>query len=463
MVRAIFTMYADGLGYRQIARTLNGDSDEDYAIWRMKYLAGALPKSPSAGKRGTGSWSPSCIQPMLNNERYIGLLSYGKYQKVRQTGRKNKRVKQENFETFSFPALRIVDQDLWEKVQLRIKQNKDNYDKQSKNMATNATATIANHAKLIPNIFEHPQSNTSPKKSNYLLAGFARCQVCGANIVVVGGKSIKKPGVDPRQGLYYGCSINHNRGKSVCINSLRYNMLELDALVMTLIKDELLSPKTCSLITHQAKELLSKQAGESKSQQRIEQFKTQITKAERELKNLLAYMIAGTGPKTLLETMTQREQQRDELVEALKREETLQKQRSQFNAQELEAWLNQTLPQLERLLSESVEQAREVLHALLAEPMTIGPIFQAHGGEKGKTIPRYVLSGTTTLGAVFRKINSTSPTKPNYPEPKIPDSEEEKPKAKYRISGRATLGGIIRSASYIKLASPRGFEPRLSP
>lgn len=57
---------------------------------------------------------------MLCRERYIGVVSYGEYRKTRQRGRKNKRVKQDEFARYEFPHLRLIEQALWDKVQLRV-------------------------------------------------------------------------------------------------------------------------------------------------------------------------------------------------------------------------------------------------------------------------------------------------------------------------------------------------------
>src|SRR5262249_3881850 len=53
--------YADGESERQIARDLNRRG---------------IP-SPRAGKRGTGSWSPSCVRCIIRRPRYRGLLEWG--------------------------------------------------------------------------------------------------------------------------------------------------------------------------------------------------------------------------------------------------------------------------------------------------------------------------------------------------------------------------------------------------
>jgi hypothetical protein len=66
VVRRIFKLYVEGWGLKRIARQLNRES---------------VP-SPRAGKRGTGSWSPSSIDAMLSNERYRGVVPYNRWKKT---------------------------------------------------------------------------------------------------------------------------------------------------------------------------------------------------------------------------------------------------------------------------------------------------------------------------------------------------------------------------------------------
>src|SRR6266545_4732400 len=70
VVRRIFADYLDGRGLKAIARALNREG---------------VP-SPSAGRRGTGSWAPSCIRMMLQNARYRGLYVHGREKKLRRAG-----------------------------------------------------------------------------------------------------------------------------------------------------------------------------------------------------------------------------------------------------------------------------------------------------------------------------------------------------------------------------------------
>ncbi|WP_373277413.1 recombinase family protein [Formivibrio citricus] len=418
VVRAIFTMYADGLGYRDIARVLNGENSPRYLALNCKYLNGVTPPSPSAGNRGSGSWSSSCIQPMLCRERYIGVISYGEYRKTRQRGRKNKRVKQDEFARYEFPHLRLIEQALWDKVQLRVQAHRENYNRQVKAAPPPSAFTVSGTPSsdwALPGLLSKPAAIDTGKSSKYLLTGMMRCALCGGNIVMLGGKPPKNPENDPRKYLYYGCSTHRNRGNSACKNSFRINMLVLDTQVLDQVKKILLTPETRDLMVAQAKDFMTQHGNESDSTQRTEQMKATLSKIERELKNLLGYLAEGSAPKSVLDEIRQREQLREGLQIGLKQEEMVMRQRHQFDEQVLSDWLDEIQPKLGELLSGNLEETRKLLRELLAEPLVATPLASAKG------------------------------------------------KKQFLITGRTTLGAVIRSAGYIKVASPRGIEPRPPP
>jgi hypothetical protein len=72
VVRAIFERYAEGWGLKAIVKDLN---------------AKKVPP-PQAGKRGTGSWSPSAVHAMLRRERYKRHPSLGQVRERLQTRHK---------------------------------------------------------------------------------------------------------------------------------------------------------------------------------------------------------------------------------------------------------------------------------------------------------------------------------------------------------------------------------------
>ena len=85
VLRRIFRAYAAGHGHVTIAKALNGDPD--YAALSKRYFDGARPASP---RKGTGSWAPSSVRAMLNNERYTGIVPFGAHRKTYRGGTKTR-------------------------------------------------------------------------------------------------------------------------------------------------------------------------------------------------------------------------------------------------------------------------------------------------------------------------------------------------------------------------------------
>src|SRR5579864_4105203 len=128
-------MYSEGEGLRGISKVLNQQG---------------VP-SPRAGKRGTGSWSPTVVRPILRRERYHGVLVYGVTKKTYRGGTKV-RIKRSPNEVIRVerPDLKIVPDDLWERVDERFRRNC----RKSWRVATG-------------------------RKPKHLLSSLARCSTCG--------------------------------------------------------------------------------------------------------------------------------------------------------------------------------------------------------------------------------------------------------------------------------------------
>jgi DNA invertase Pin-like site-specific DNA recombinase len=98
VIRRIFAWYLEGWGLKKIAAKLNAEGI----------------RSPVAGRRGTNSWSPTCVRELLRRERYRGVYRHGLIHRVRRGG---KRVcvpgRPEEVITRDIPEWRIVDDSTW--------------------------------------------------------------------------------------------------------------------------------------------------------------------------------------------------------------------------------------------------------------------------------------------------------------------------------------------------------------
>jgi hypothetical protein len=106
-VQRIFDCYSIGHSLKRIARDLNEDR----------------VRSPQPQKgRIAQSWCPSSVRHILHNERYRGVIFWGKMQKVRsESGKRiNRRKPKSEWRRKEIPAQRIISDELWTAVQQRM-------------------------------------------------------------------------------------------------------------------------------------------------------------------------------------------------------------------------------------------------------------------------------------------------------------------------------------------------------
>jgi len=193
VVRRIFEGYAAGKSPKRLAVELNkagirapGGND-----WGFSTINGNA-------KRGTG---------ILNNEMYIGRLVWNRlrYIKDPDTG---KRVSRPNPESEwviqEVPELRIVDQELWDRVKAK-------QERVTGNRATGETNQL--HERQRP---------------KYLLSGLTKCGCCGGGYSMV-------------SSILVGCSTARNKG--TCDNRVNIRRDQLEERVLTALRDHLMNPE----------------------------------------------------------------------------------------------------------------------------------------------------------------------------------------------------------------------------
>jgi len=151
IIRGVFREFAAGISPRAIARRLNEDGvpGPDGSLWNDSTLRGHA-------QRGTG---------LLNNELYIGKLVWNRLRYVKDptTGKRVSRLNpREKWITTDIPALRIIDDDLWQAAKARQAELAVTY-------AKTIAATRAAFANRL-NATHRPRS---------LLSGLLVCGCCG--------------------------------------------------------------------------------------------------------------------------------------------------------------------------------------------------------------------------------------------------------------------------------------------
>lgn len=354
VIREVFRRYANGEGLRGIAKSLNERG---------------VP-SPSAGKRGTGSWSGGAIYEILHRERYRGVIVWNRYEKTYRGGTKVRIERPEaEWLRMEAPHLRIVEDDVWDNVQARF------------------------HGRS-----EEARRRRRPgRPPRYLLTSLARCSVCGGPIGVANGRQGKAP------IKVYGCTYHRERGSTVCANSLRRPMEAVDEVVVAWIRRHVLTEDVVVAVLREVRLRLRERAREGESE--LPQLAAEVRKREQEIKRLVDILAsADTQPEAVLERISERENE----VRSLKtRLEVLRTAPSviDMEVQRIEAEARRRLANLRSLLERNPDQAREVMSTILDGPLSFTPIRTDDG-------PRYEVRGSIGLGKLVvtdRFSNSASP------------------------------------------------------
>ena len=199
VVVRIMEMRADEFSFAKIVKTLKA---EGVPAPRRKYKG-----------QVRDCWLPSSIKQITNNELYRGVRVWNRTQKLlnQAEGSKRKRVRpQSEWVRKEVPSLRIIPDDLWERVQQVNRQMKEK-------------------------IYGRRQGglNRTPASRTYLFSGVLNCGVCGGKFaVIIGGEASK---------VRYGCK-NH-RFRDTCANKTTISRSRLEHQLISALSNNLLDPR----------------------------------------------------------------------------------------------------------------------------------------------------------------------------------------------------------------------------
>lgn len=223
-VLRIFRMYGEeNLSLIAIAKLLNSDG---------------TPRPEPRVDHPDSAWSSSTVHCILHNERYRGFVRWNQTKRVLEpkTYRRvaEKRPEKEWLERQD-ESLRIVSDELWQKVQERFKYVNEKYG--SPKTIDGKTDQKVIGASTLGGL------NRTEKSASYLFSGSMICgclkpdgSICGASIVTIGGSGAN---------LRYGCR-NH-RYKGTCKNSLTITRIELENQLMGALVSRFLQPEIVDL------------------------------------------------------------------------------------------------------------------------------------------------------------------------------------------------------------------------
>jgi hypothetical protein len=207
-VKYIFERYANGTSPRQIANELNSQN---------------VPSPRSS------TWSHSSIYPdskgvgILGNQIYNGRQIWNRTEWVKDpnTGRRCRIMRpRSEWVTTNSTELKIIEDELWQACERRAK-----------------------NAKRDTTVRKTEGKGSGGRGPKYLLSGLLKCGECGGSFVIQGR-------------THYGCGAHKNRGEAVCTNSLKVNRINIEGVLLTGIKDALLSEGAYSAFEAEAKAML---------------------------------------------------------------------------------------------------------------------------------------------------------------------------------------------------------------
>jgi hypothetical protein len=198
-IMRIMEMRADGVSFASIAKTLKA---EGVVAPRRNYRG-----------RIQDYWVPSSIKEITKNELYCGIRLWNRTQKLLNPADGTKirrRNPQSEWVRTEVPHLRIVPDDLWERVQQVNQRMKDKI-----------------YGRRLGGL------NRSEASRTYLFSGLMTCGICGGKFsVIIGGEASK---------VRYGCT-NH-RFRDACSNKMTILRSRLEKQLISAISKNLLDAR----------------------------------------------------------------------------------------------------------------------------------------------------------------------------------------------------------------------------
>ena len=246
VIRRIFQLYSEGYGKVAIAKTLNQES------------------VPPPSSRSSG-WQIGPIDKILNYEKYIGRWIYGRYFDSRdpETGKTTRKQRpRSQWIVQDREDLRIIPQDLWDEVQKRREENREDRKVHQ------------------PNTHEKIFGSYDRIDNRRLLSGVMACPKCFGTITLVSGR---------RDG-YYGCLASYRKGDCNWRVLIRRNRVE--SAVLDYLKSKLLSNDDLTQhATQTYNEVIKKHLRQAPS--RKKELEQELATLEKEIENLVSFITKG--------------------------------------------------------------------------------------------------------------------------------------------------------------------------
>jgi site-specific DNA recombinase len=321
VVRRIFQMSASGFSLKVIAKELNADG---------------IPPPRGKKKKTQSSWVYTAIREMLRRDIYRGKAVWNKRKYKKRPGT-NKRISvarpESQWVVIERPKLRIVSQELWDRVQKNLKATADRFPGMKPGLQNRSTS--------VP----------------YLFSGILKCGECGANLSILTSRGKNN------KAAAYGCPHHANRG--VCFNNLYQRRDAIEAQLLEGLRDRLLDNSAIEDIFSQVSQSISStRLNQPEKVRDLEKAQIQV---EAEMSNLADAIGRSGGSAFLLKTLQAKEADRDSIVASLARYSTRAlasvephwlKTRIRAELEDLGSLLNMDPPRAKAELSKHVTEIR---------------------------------------------------------------------------------------------------------
>lgn len=314
IVLRIFKEFADGNAQAKIVKKLN----EEQVPGRF---------------RSSKGWSAGTINRILNNTKYMGKWIWNKTETRRdpRTGRRKSFPKAESeWIVNEDESLRIIPQDLWDKVQERLKEVRRTWP----------------GGKGRPGFCEQ-RGGRMRHYPTHLLSGLMVCDKCGKAIAQVSGKG----------GGYYGCL---GAAKGACDNRLLVKRKLAEQVILAAIRDKLTSANSIHYLFKRVEQEVQNQSKDVP--ETIQLRESELDAEKRRVDNFIEFIAEGRSSRALAEALAVSEKKIDELQIEL---DALKKSRDAVFQMPPLAWIEERIATIQNLLEKRTVQSALILRKLL--------------------------------------------------------------------------------------------------
>jgi hypothetical protein len=283
--------------------------------------------------RSDKGWSPGTVHRILRNLKYIGRWAWNTTETRRdpRTGRRRPFPKPESeWIVHEDESVRIVPQELWDKVQERREQVRKTW--------PGGKGKRGFHEQHGGRVRHYP---------THLLSGLMTCDKCGAAIAQVSGKA----------GGYYGCL---GAAKKACDNRLLVRRKLAERIILSAVRDRLCSADNLQYLLRRVEEEVRELNRDLPETIKLKQ--AEHDNEGRRVQNFVEFVAEGRGSRALGEALVASERRVDELRDEL---EALRRSRETvFQAPPL-PWIEERVAKFQDVLERGTEHSALLLRKLL--------------------------------------------------------------------------------------------------